>query len=61
MLQPVIIIGAGLAGWTSAREFRTLDMSTPVMLITVDTGDFYEAVPAQRFGAVMTSKCFTGG
>jgi hypothetical protein len=36
-------------------------MLQPVMLITVDTGDFYEAVPAQRFGAVMTSKCFTGG
>jgi rubredoxin-NAD+ reductase len=72
MLQPVIIIGAGLAGWTTAREFRKcprsinfveflrdsiermrqklttlllrgdkLDTSTPVMLITADTGDFY--------------------
>ncbi len=40
-MQPVIIIGAGLAGWTTAREFRKLDISTPVLLITADNGDFY--------------------
>ena len=41
MTQPIIIIGAGLAGWTTAREFRKLDTTTPVMLITADNGDFY--------------------
>ncbi|MGH8821885.1 MAG: FAD-dependent oxidoreductase, partial [Rhodoferax sp.] len=41
MTQPVIIIGAGLAGWTTAREFRKLDVVTPVLLITADRGDFY--------------------
>lgn len=41
MTQPIIIIGAGLAGWTTAREFRKLDTTTPVMLITADSGDFY--------------------
>ena len=40
-MQPVIIIGAGLAGWTTVREFRKLDATTPVMLITADSGDFY--------------------
>lgn len=38
---PLIILGAGLAGWTTAREFRKLDTSTPVVLITADGGDFY--------------------
>lgn len=40
-MKPLIIIGAGLAGWTTAREFRKLDTSTPVMMITADSGDFY--------------------
>ena len=38
---PLIIIGAGLAGWTTLREFRKLDTTTPVVLITADNGDFY--------------------
>lgn len=40
-MAPILIIGAGLAGWTTAREFRKLDASTPVRLITADSGDFY--------------------
>jgi rubredoxin---NAD+ reductase len=38
---PLFIIGAGLAGWTIAREFRKLDTTTPVVLVTADNGDFY--------------------
>jgi len=38
---PIVIIGAGLAGWTTAREFRKLDAVTPVVVITADSGDFY--------------------
>ena len=38
---PLIIIGAGLAGWSVVREFRKLDATTPVLLITADRGDFY--------------------
>ena len=38
---PVVVIGAGLAGWTTVREFRKLDSVTPVLLITADSGDFY--------------------
>lgn len=41
MLDPIIIIGAGLAGWTTARELRKLDQTTPILLITADSGDFY--------------------
>lgn len=39
--SPVIVIGSGVAGWTTVREFRKLDASTPVVLITADSGDFY--------------------
>ena len=38
---PLIIVGAGLAGWTAVREFRKLDPRAPVWLITADSGDFY--------------------
>lgn len=41
MSQPLIIVGAGLAGWTTAREFRKLDTTTHVLLVTADKGDFY--------------------
>ncbi len=40
-MKPIIIIGAGLAGWTTAREFRKLDTTTPIVIITADSGDFY--------------------
>ncbi len=40
-MNPIVVIGAGLAGWTTVREFRKLDTSTPVVLITADAGDFY--------------------
>jgi rubredoxin-NAD+ reductase len=41
MMQNIIIIGSGLAGYTLARELRKLDKITPLMLITRDAGDFY--------------------
>ena len=41
MTAPLLIIGAGLAGWTTAREFRKLDTQTPILLVTADSGDFY--------------------
>jgi rubredoxin-NAD+ reductase len=40
-MQPITIIGAGLAGWTTVREFRKLDTTTPVVVITTHNGDFY--------------------
>jgi rubredoxin-NAD+ reductase len=38
---PLIVVGAGLAGWTAVREFRKHDRSTPVIVVTADDGDFY--------------------
>jgi rubredoxin-NAD+ reductase len=42
---PVVVVGSGLAGWSAVREFRKLDNTTPVLMITADAGDFY-AKPA---------------
>src|SRR5580700_8773480 len=41
MTNPIIIIGTGLAGYQLAREFRRIDQTTPLMLITADEGRFY--------------------
>jgi rubredoxin-NAD+ reductase len=40
-MQPIVIIGSGLAGYTVLREFRKRDQSTPVTLICADDGHFY--------------------
>ncbi len=40
-MKPVIIIGTGLAGYTLAREFRKLDKTTPLFIISADDGGFY--------------------
>lgn len=40
-MHPTIIIGAGLAGYTAAREFRKLDKSASLIIITADDGGFY--------------------
>ncbi|MBI1889785.1 MAG: FAD-dependent oxidoreductase [Burkholderiales bacterium] len=40
-MKPIVIIGAGLAGYTVARELRKLDQQTPLTLVTADDGAFY--------------------
>jgi len=40
-MQPIVILGTGLAGYTVARELRKLDTATPLMLVTRDDGSFY--------------------
>lgn len=40
-MKPIIIIGSGLAGYTLVREFRKLDKTTPVFIVTADDGGFY--------------------
>ncbi len=40
-MEPIIIVGSGLAGYTLARELRKLDAETPLTLITADDGRFY--------------------
>ena len=41
MTVPLVVVGAGLAGWTAVREFRKLNSVTPVIVVTADSGDFY--------------------
>jgi rubredoxin-NAD+ reductase len=41
MHAPLVVVGAGLAGWTTVREFRKRDAATPVVVVTSDSGDFY--------------------
>lgn len=40
-MQPIVILGTGLAGYTVARELRKLDTATPLTLVTRDDGSFY--------------------
>ena len=40
-MNHVVVIGAGLAGYTLAKEFRKLDKQTPLHIITQDDGHFY--------------------
>ncbi len=40
-MNPIVIIGSGLAGYTVLREFRKRDQTTPVTLISKDDGHFY--------------------
>lgn len=40
-MNPVIIIGSGLAGYNTAKELRKLDTTTPLTIIAADSGPFY--------------------
>jgi rubredoxin-NAD+ reductase len=40
-MEPVIFLGSGLASYTLAREFRKLDATSPLMIITRDDGSVY--------------------
>ncbi|GAB3432864.1 FAD-dependent oxidoreductase [Massilia solisilvae] len=41
MDAPIIIVGAGMAAYSLAREFRKLDQATPLMLVAGDAGAAY--------------------
>ena len=40
-MKPIVIIGAGMAGFTVARELRKLDKEVPLVILTSDGGGFY--------------------
>lgn len=40
-MEPIIIIGSGLAGYTLAKELRKKDKQTPIAIISRDDGRFY--------------------
>ena len=37
----IVVLGSGLAGWTTVRELRKLDAAVPVTVVSADDGDFY--------------------
>src|SRR5690606_5482250 len=39
--DPIVIIGSGLAGYNTAKELRKLNTTTPLTLISADSGPFY--------------------
>ncbi len=41
MSDPIVIVGAGLAGYNLAREFRKLNADTPVVVVSRDGAGFY--------------------
>lgn len=49
----IIIIGAGLAGYQLAREFRKLDPITSLLIVTADDGRFY---PKPQLSTALSSK-----
>jgi NADPH-dependent 2,4-dienoyl-CoA reductase/sulfur reductase-like enzyme len=40
-MNPVVVIGTGLAGYSLAREFRKLDSERPLRLVSRDDGSAY--------------------
>ncbi len=40
-MQPIVIVGSGLAGYTLLKEIRKRDATVPVTLLTADDGVFY--------------------
>ncbi|MDZ7828589.1 MAG: FAD-dependent oxidoreductase [Halofilum sp. (in: g-proteobacteria)] len=40
-MNPIVIVGTGLAGYGTAREFRKHDQETPLVMITADDGTSY--------------------
>ncbi|GLU37358.1 FAD-dependent oxidoreductase [Pseudomonas sp. NBRC 100443] len=40
-MEPIIVVGAGLAGYGVLRELRKLDGEAPLTLVAADSGDFY--------------------
>jgi len=40
-MNPIVIIGTGLAGYQLAREFRKIDQTSPLAIVTADDGKYY--------------------
>lgn len=40
-MNPIIVLGSGLAGYTVVRELRKLNRDIPIALVTRDGGDYY--------------------
>ena len=40
-MNPIIVLGSGLAGYTVVRELRKLNRDVPITLVSRDNGDYY--------------------
>ncbi|MDH4150086.1 MAG: FAD-dependent oxidoreductase [Betaproteobacteria bacterium] len=40
-MNPIVIIGSGLAGYNTAKELRKLDSAVPLVILCADSGPFY--------------------
>lgn len=40
-MNPIIVLGSGLAGYTVIRELRKLNRDLPITLVSRDSGDYY--------------------
>lgn len=40
-MDPIVIIGSGLAGYNLAKELRKLDKQAPLVILSADGGQFY--------------------
>lgn len=40
-MEPIVVLGSGLAGYTLVRELRKLNRDVPITLVTRDNGDYY--------------------
>ena len=56
-MNPIVILGSGLAGYNVARELRKLDKETPITVISADSGSFYsKPMLSSAFGSGKTAQ-----
>jgi len=57
VMNPIIILGSGLAGYNVARELRKLDKEIPLTVISADSGSFYsKPMLSSAFGSKKTAQ-----
>lgn len=56
-MNPIVILGSGLAGYNVARELRKLDKEVPLTVISADSGSFYsKPMLSSAFGSGKTAQ-----
>ena len=56
-MNPIVILGSGLAGYNVARELRKLDKETPLVILSADSGSFYsKPMLSSAFGSGKTAQ-----
>ncbi len=56
-MNPIVILGSGLAGYNVARELRKLDKETPLIILSADSGSFYsKPMLSSAFGSGKTAQ-----